>query len=457
MTVPAPEKLPPRSRRILLLVTLTLLLDLISFSIIFPLFPAMLEYYRGHDGGAGMFSGLTALLDALADVAGSPAHAAGVTVLFGGLLGSGYSLLQFLCAPFFGAMSDRYGRRPVLLVCLSGILISYAMWFFASSFAFFIVSRMLGGIMAANVTTTTAIVSDITTPRTRSKGMALIGIAFGIGFTVGPAFGGISSLFDATAIFPALVPYGITPWSIAAGISFLLTLLNLLQVALFLPETRPDGVGAQHAHHTLSPRALFKTEEYPGVTRTNFSYFIFLLAFSGIEFTLTFFAAERFGYTPAQNARLFLVVGLVLVLMQGGYVQRFAARVGLRRMALHGIYVTVPGLVCIGLSGQVQSAGLLFLGVALIAAGTAQTTPCLTSLASLYTPADEQGRVMGVFRSLGALARATGPILACAVYWRLGSAAAYFLGAAMMLAPVLLVRTLPPTPEKEETPAKAGA
>lgn len=444
-TAPA-EALSPSSKRVLKLAFLTLVVDLIGFSIIFPLFPAMLEYYRAHESGTSLFGMLDRGLDALAILIGSPKHDAGVTVLFGGILGSMYSLLQFFFAPLFGSLSDRVGRRKVLIVSLVGILVAEGVWFFAASFWLLILSRTIAGITSANITTVSALVSDVTSTRTRAKGMALIGVAFGIGFTLGPAIGGISTLFDLTTVFPGGVAYGINPWSMAAGIAFLLTLFNLVQVLLFMPETHPKSKQTEGRFRFPNPLRLFRTGEYPGVSRTGLSYFIFVLAFSGMEFSLTFFAKEKFGYTERNNAMLFLVIGFVLAMVQGGYVQRRAHKVGPRRMALHGLLCIVPGLILVGLSGQFLETKLLYLGIVLLAAGSAQATPCLTSMVSLYTPPADQGRVMGVFRSLGALARAIGPLIACAVYWRLGAAPAYYVGAVVMLAPILIARTLPAPP-----------
>ena len=442
--LPDENKLSPEAGRVLRLAFLTLFIDLIGFSIIFPLFPAMLEYYRARESATGLFGVLNGVLEHLALWFGTPSRDAGITVLFGGILGSVYSLLQFACAPVFGSISDRYGRRPVLLISLVGILISYGCWFFAGSFTLLVISRVIGGIMSANISTVSAIVSDVTTQKTRSRGMAVIGIAFGLGFTLGPALGALSSFYDLSKHFPALAAYGVNPWSMAAVIAFVLTLVNLVQVILSMPETLPRTGHLERVERSINPLKLFHTVAYPGVSRTNFAYFIFLLAFSGMEFSLTFLAHEKFGYTERQNAMLFLVIGFVLAGIQGGYVRRRADAMGPKKMALHGLFMLIPGLVIIGLAGQLQIIALLYLGITVLAAGAAQATPCLTSLASLYAPPEEQGRIMGIFRSLGALARAGGPLVACVAYWRLGASAAYYLGAVLLLAPIALTRTLPP-------------
>ncbi len=433
----------PRESSVLRIVFFTLFIDLVGFSIIFPLFPSMLEYYRQIEGDTGLFGMLIGGLRNFANLSGTPAGPWGEIVLFGGVLGSLYSLLQFVCAPILGTLSDRVGRRPVLLISLAGILLSYALWFFAGSFLMLVLARLVGGIMSANVSTATAVVADVTSHKTRSKGMALVGIAFGIGFIIGPALGGVTAQVDLTAYWPGLAAWGVNPYSSVAAVAFALTLANLIMVAVRFPETRRPGRPSEAAPRTLHPLKLLRTVQYPGVTRTNLTYFLFTVAFAGMEFSLTFLAVDRLGYSSLKNVQLFLFAGIVQVLVQGGYVRRMAARVGSRRMAVHGLLAILPGFVLIGLGGQFRSEALLYGGLFFLSLGAAQATPCLTALVSVYTPAHDQGRVMGIFRSLGALARAIGPIAACLVYWRLGGATAYYLCAGFAMLPLVLAMALP--------------
>lgn len=431
-----------RNRTTLRAVFVTLFLDLVGFSIIFPLFPEMLEYYSAQSPQSPVFAGLYRALEALSGALGMSTGHWGVIVLFGGVLGSLYSLLQFAGAPLFGAISDRIGRRPVVIVSLIGILVSYVMWFFAGGFGLLVAARLLGGIMSANISTATAIVADITTEENRSRGMAVIGIAFGLGFVLGPAIGGIAALFDPTEHFPSLVAYGVNPFSAAAGIALLLTIFNLAYVMLRLPETRRAATGPR-IRRSANPLALLRTEAYPGVSRTNLTYFLFLLAFSGMEFSLTFLAHDRLQYGAGKNALMFLFVGLVLIAIQGGYVRRGSTRVGPRRMALHGLAMVMPALAVVGLAGYFQSNVLLYTGLFFLAAGAAQATPCLTALVSVYTPAEEQGRILGIFRSLGALARAIGPLFAAVLYWSIGPTFAYCLAGAFLIIPLAIALGLP--------------
>lgn len=445
MTKPASDSSPspdPSSRAIIRIVFVTLFVDLIGFSIIFPLFPGMLEYYGGQEPPSGLFALFYGKLQLLSQFMGMPENHWGIMVLFGGVLGSLFSFLQFLCTPIFGVVSDRIGRKPVLLLSLTGILISYAMWFFARDFGLLVAARVLSGVMSANISTATAIVADVTDNQNRSKGMAVVGIAFGLGFILGPALGGVSALLDLTAHFPEWADYGVNPFSMAAAAAFALTLFNLGYVIFRLPETRTLNPLSQ-SQRSINPLVLLRTEDYPGVTRTNLTYFLFLLAFSGMEFSLTFLAHDRLDYGAGRNALMFLFVGFILASMQGGYVRRRSNTIGPRRMTLHGLAMVIPALIIVGLAGYWRSSYVLYAGLFLLAAGAAQATPCLTALVSIYTPPEEQGRVLGIFRSLGALARAIGPLIAAALYWWIGPTVAYVLGGLFVIVPLVMALRLP--------------
>lgn len=426
-------------RRALKAIFLTLFLDLIGFSIIFPLFPAMLAWYAENDADSSTLRFFLGLIEHLQRFSGGGGGEAVPIVLFGGLLGSIYAVLQFLAAPLWGTLSDRFGRKPVLVVCIVGIALSYLGWFVAGSFLILILARILGGIMAGNISVATAAVADVTDEKTRSRGMALIGIAFGLGFILGPALGGLSAMWNLQESFPSL--YGVNPFSFPALLAFLLSMANLFWVFLAFHETLPKSRrGASLTARTINPLKVLDAFRFPGAGVTIISYFVFLLIFSGIEFTLTFLAAERLGFTPMDNGFMFIFIGVTLALVQGGYVRRKAHRVGEKKMAIQGMVWIMPGLLLTGTTGSTLQ---LYAGLFCIAVGSAMTTPCLTSLVSLFTPATEQGKILGVFRSMGALSRAVGPIVACLIYWQLGARTAYVLGAAAMLVPVLIAVTIP--------------
>jgi MFS family permease len=268
-----------------------------------------------------------------------------------------------------------------------------------------------------------------------------VGIAFGLGFILGPALGAAFSHIDLSARFPALAPLGLNPFSMAAFGAFLLAAFNLLWVSFRFDETLPpESRGRATESRTLNPLAFFRKFEFPGVRRTNVIWFIYLLAFSGMEFTLTFLAHRRFDYTPRMNGLLFVYVGALMVLVQGGLVRRLVPRLGEKKVVAAGIAFSVPGFL---LMGWAPTQGILYLGLGLMAMGSGLSQPSVTSLISLYTPPDRQGTVLGIFRSLGSFSRVLGPILATFLFWKFGSGAPYFLGAAVLLLPLGLVFGLP--------------
>lgn len=435
--------LSPMAKKSLKIVFLTLFLDLVGFSIIFPLFPAMAKWYMEVDSKNYflnlIFSGINSL------VSSDPTHVFSSLVLFGGLLGAIYSFLQFLAAPFWGSLSDKIGRKPVLIISISFLALSYLIWFFSGSFTLLILSRFLAGIMGGNISTATAVAADVTDNNNRSKGMAIIGVAFALGFILGPAIGGIFSTIDLTKIYPSLVSWGVNPFSVPALVAFLLSILNIFLVVKNFKETLPENKREAHTDRTSNIKELFKPLPYKGVNLTNFTNFLFISIFSGMEFTLTFLAFERLGYGPMQNAYLFVFIGVILALVQGGYVRRKAHSVGEKKLVLRGLFLLIPGLIAIAFT---HSALVLYFGLFFLAVGSAIIIPCLTSLVSLYTPHENQGKSIGIFRSLGALGRVVGPIFASLIYWKWGSSYPYFLGSALLLIPIMMVWFLPPVSKK---------
>ena len=442
-------KSPPltdNAKSSLKIVFLTLFLDLVGFSIIFPLFPALAKHYIAVDGDNFFLKLIFGSITSFAQTGG--AENFNSIVLFGGALGAIYSFLQFVAAPLWGGLSDKVGRRPVLLISVFGLALSYLLWFFSGSFTLLILARFIGGIMGGNISTATAVVADVTQKENRAKGMATIGIAFALGFILGPAMGGLLSMIDLTAYYPVLKEYGVNPFSMPALLAFILSGFNLFYLAKKFKETLPpEKRGQAKNQRVTNPLKLFKPLPYKGVNLTNFGHFLFLAAFSGMEFTLTFLAVERLSYTSMDNAYMFIFIGFLIALVQGGYVRRKAAIKGEKQMALQGLIFLIPGLIAIGLT---QATWSLYLGLFFLAVGSSMVIPCLTSLVSLYTPPEYQGHSIGIFRSLGALARVIGPIGASLLYWKMGSSTPYFLGALFLIIPILMVGKLP-QPIKENS------
>lgn len=434
------EKLSPQARSTIKIVFLTLFLDLVGFSIIFPLFPALIDHYWTLNPDNYLLTLILGLMSRITEW-GGVSETVSPVVLFGGILGALYSLLQFVCTPFWGALSDRIGRRPVLLISVFGTAAGYLIWIFSGSFTLLLLSRVVTGVMGGNISTATAAVGDVTSEKTRSRGMAFVGIAFSTGFIVGPALGGVCSLLRLDQIIPQGAVYGLNPFSAAAGLAFVLALLNLFFIAKTFRETLPPqrrGHGRQF--RTANPLVLFRPLPEKGINLINLTNFFFLAAFSGMEFTLTFLAVERLAYAPLDNGIMFVFIGIVMAVVQGSYVRRKAHQVGEKRLVLMGMAAVIPGLVILSVS---QANPSLYLGLTFLAVGAAMIIPCLTALVSLIASPKTQGRAIGTFRSLGSLARVIGPFAASLLYWKLGATTAYLLGAVLILIPILLAANIP--------------
>ncbi|MCB9652802.1 MAG: MFS transporter [Deltaproteobacteria bacterium] len=434
-----------KNKPILLAAFTTAFLDLVGFSVIFPLFPQLLEYYVGAEGASSLVGRLVQALQKLSD--GGPADRANFTVivLFGGILGSVYSVLQFAFAPIWGALSDRIGRRRTLIITVTGTLLAYVGWAFSGSFVVLLLSRCFGGVMAGNIATVSAAVADATTAKDRSRGMGIVGMGIGLGFIFGPAIGGVSSSVDLRSLWPQGAEFGLNPFSAAALVAAVLASINLALVLWRFPETLDAGhVGAKSGAHpvrTANPIKLFRGINVPGVQKVALISFVYLTAFSAMEFTLVFLAVDRFGYRPRDNALLFVYVGVIVAFVQGGLIRRVAPRFGDRRLTTVGLVLLLPGFLLVGFA---PSSAILFVGLAFLAVGSGFSTPCLGALASRYAPQDQQGFAMGIFRSMGAMSRAVGPLMGGILYWHFGSESPYTLGALMSLVPIALSLRLPP-------------
>ena len=438
------ETSPPvsmRPKKTLGIVFLTLFLDLVGFSIIFPLFPAMLDYYLPNGpNDSNLLGQWIAPLFHWAESTGAANPKFMTSVLFGGILGSLYSILQFVSAPLWGTYSDRVGRRKVLLITIAGLALSYAAWFFAASFWVLVLARIVGGAMGGNLSVATAVVADVTKASKRSSGMAIVGVAFGLGFIVGPALGGLSASVNLLDYAPDLARYGVNPFSVPALISFVLAIANLIWVMQAFQETLPES---KRTNETAGqPWALFKRFQSPSIEsrRANWTYLVFMLAFSGMEFTLTFLAVERFAFRPVDNGMLFVFIGFIMILVQGGIVRRLAGSGVEKQLTIGGLCC---GVLAFGLLAHAQSLKLFLAALACMAFSIGLVSPTLSALVSLYSKENAQGQALGVFRSAGSLARAVGPLLAALVYFNYGSDIAYLFGAALLVLPLLLALQLP--------------
>lgn len=417
-------------RRSLGVIALVVFIDLVGFSMIFPLLPAMLEYYLPAEEPGSLIGVLYSNL--VAFTGDGPQAEFYATVLFGGILGSLYSLIQFIFAPIWGSMSDRIGRRPVLMITTVGTALGYLLWVFSGSFVLLLIARVINGAMAGNLSVATAGVADVTKPENRAKAMGLIGACFGIGFVFGPAIGGLSAGINLLEMQPSWESFGINPFSVPALFSFVLAVVNVVLVIIAYKETLPEGQRSQKERPSVF--ALFSVKA-PDTARAIFVYLLFIIAFAGMEFTLTFLALERFAYQPADMTKIFLFVGIILIITQGGLVRRLAPKMGEKKLIVLGLACGVVAYLLLALpaSQPVFYGALAFLGV-----GAGLVSPLTSSLVSRYTSEQEQGRYLGIYRSAGSFARGVGPFMAALLYWKFGASVLYGIGAVWTIVPLAL-------------------
>lgn len=418
---------------------LTLYIDLIGFSIIFPLGPDLLTHYLASDGHSGVLGWVLGQTDAVARFFGKDHHFA--AVLFGGVISSVFSLLQFIFAPFWGAVSDRHGRRGVLMLTVAGTALGYLVWIVSGSFWLFLLSRIVSGGFSGNLSVATAAVADVTTRTERSRAMGMVGAAFGLGLVTGPTLGAITSRLNLLDTHPELARFGINPFSIPALVAFLLCLVNLLWIWRRFSETlSPEIRGETQTPRLRNPlRAIFSLESR-AVRRANLVAFVYSVAFVAMETSLTFLAAERFGYSAWQNGLLLGFLGLCAIVTQGYIVRVLLKRHSEIRILAAGLAFSALGLLSIGFAPLPI---VLYVGLAALALGSGLVNPSTTGLISLYSDASEQGRALGIFRSLGSLSRAITPVIAGTAFWILGSTSVFVCGALVSLAALWLSLSLP--------------
>jgi DHA1 family tetracycline resistance protein-like MFS transporter len=335
-----------------------------------------------------------------------------------------YSLMALLSAPLWGRLSDRIGRRPVLMSSLAAGALAYLWMGAADALWMLFAARGLAGICAGNIAAAQAYIADVTTPENRAKGMGLIGAAFGLGFIIGPALGGLLAGNN-----PASADLAMPAW-VAAGLSG----IALLGVAFVLPESRPLAA-RQNIPARSRLAAILGALRRPILSRLILIFFLVILAFSGMESTFALWAMRQFGWGPSQVAYVFAYVGLLSAVLQGGLIGRLSRRFGEERLLLVGLALIGIGLLTLPAA---RSMSLLALVLAALAVGMGLVQPSLNSLISRRSGREEQGEVLGVSQSVGSLARVLGPLAAGFLFAEFGRDAPYLWGAALAAAAWLL-------------------
>ncbi|MCZ8239926.1 MAG: MFS transporter [Leptospiraceae bacterium] len=395
--------------------------DMMGFSVIFPLFPETIRHYI-QLGNDPIFTGIYQLAEFLAEDKGNVF----LIVLFGGILGSIYSILQFIFSPIWGRLSDNIGRKPILLFTSFGNLMGYVIWLFSASFTGFVLSRLITGAMGGNISVASASMADSTSIKDRAKGMGMIGAGIGLGFVFGPFLGGLLSGSELPQIFPSLSKISFTIFSTSACISLLIALFTLILVFGFYKETLPklngklaDSDQASEVNEkSIHPVFDMFSPRFRTLFSIAFIYLLFIFSFSGFEFCLNFFLNTEFAFTPKQIGLTFLYIGSIIILIQGGVVRRLSGKVAEVKIAIAGTVFLIFGYL--GLDIFSLNTVLLFIFLGLLAVGSALLHPSLSSIASLRSSANHQGRSLGIFRAFGSLARAFAPISFALIYFQKG-------------------------------------
>lgn len=377
------------------LMFLTVFIDLIGFGIIIPLMPL----YAKQFGASGLQVGL---------------------------LLTSYSLMQFFFAPMWGRLSDKIGRRPVLLISLATSAVGYSIWGFSNSLAMLFVSRIVAGFGNANLAVAQAYIADVTPQEYRSQGMGMIGAAFGLGFVLGPAIAGIGCHFG---LHPNALGF------IAAAFS----IVDLIFTAIALPEPKVRS-GRAHNIFALGADSYMRTVTNSKFAGSLFIIFISTFAFANMETTLVLLTNKYFNFDLMQNSYLFVGLGLVMVLIQGGLIRRIGKKYQDASLIGVGTALMTVGLV---LTPATHSFVVLCIALLILATGSGINNPASTSLLSKLSPEEETGGVMGVGQSMSTLGRILGPIAGGSLFDALGPSSPYWLGAACMLVACALSFKLP--------------
>ena len=377
----------------LLTIFFVVFLDLVGFGIIIPILP----YYS---------------------------RAFGATAFELGWLMASFSIAQFLFAPFWGSLSDHYGRRPILIATIGGITIATLATAYANSLLFLFIARSLAGVFGANISTASAYIADVTKPEDRAKGMGIIGAGFGLGFIFGPAIGGILS------------PYGYeVPLLFAAGLS----IINMV-FAYFRLEEAPISEEKRELNRRRVNLGLAKLALAKRSTALPILCFFFVtFAFTQLEVAFALYVLHTFHYTAKEAGILLAIMGLVMVAMQGGMIGRLSKRFGEPVLVVFGLALMASALLVAGLATQVA---VFIASLVAIALANGLINPSLSSLLSKASRHDERGATMGIYQSAGSLARIFGPPVSGFFFEHISKASPIFLSSAVMALTLLLAKEL---------------
>ncbi len=400
---------PAKPRSPLALIFLTLFIDMVGFGIVIPVLPL---YAEGSQIGA------------------TPHQLAWILGI--------YSLLQLLCAPLFGRISDRVGRKPVLVFSILGTALGFIILGAANTVWMLMLGRIIDGASGGNISTAMACIADVTTKENRSKNMGLVGAAFGLGFVIGPALGGVLSHKISLS----------APFYCAAA----LALLNALLVFARLPETL-TAESRERARHRATIGEVFHGGRTGMITAILAGQLATVTGFSIMTALFALYCEKRFGYDTAKVGYLLAYVGLLGVLFQGGLLRRLLQRPIEKQLAVIGAALLALSMAALPFAASLGALLAVCFGISL---GNSFVTPTLNGLASRTTDAHCQGRLLGLMQSAGSLGRFLGPMIGFALVAldpaRHYARSSFFASAAILLLAMVCILFVFPAPQSTAIP-----
>jgi DHA1 family tetracycline resistance protein-like MFS transporter len=380
----------------------TLLLDITGLGIIIPVFPKLIQELTG----------------------GSLSEASE----YGGWLLFSFALMQFLFSPVLGNLSDKYGRRPILLISLLGFSVDYLLLAFAPSIAWLFVGRLIAGMMGASITTATAYIADISSPEKRASNFGMIGAAFGLGFIIGPVLGGILGEFGSRV-----------PFLVSAALTF----LNFLYGWFILPESLSKENRREFDLKRANPVGSFRMfSRYPVIAGMALSLILIYIASHAVQSTWSFFTMDQFSWSESQVGYSLGFVGILVAIVQGLLIRKINPYLGNRKSVILGMLLYIGGLVLFALT-WIWGSWLLFVALIPYCLGGI-SGPAIQGILSSNVPASEQGELQGTLTSLISLTSIIGPVMMTSIfaYFSKQSGTLYFPGAAFLTAALLAVISL---------------
>ena len=389
---------------------ITLLNDRLGETIVFPLLPFLLERFTNSGSTLGLLAGT-------------------------------YAISQFTVAPLIGALSDQFGRKPVIIICVIGSVIGLSLFaltisinwqsilpstFIGVPLVFLFLARVIDGISGGTAATATAILADISTPENRAKTFGLIGVAFGLGFLLGPGLGTSLAKFSITL-----------PVWVATGFA----ILNLILVTWFLPETHPISKRSKLPRkRELNPITQLKIVfQNRSLRPLCFAFFLFFMAFNGFTAILVLYLKQAFDWTPELASLTFVVVGVVAMIVQGGLIGPLVNRFGELKLTLAGIGFVMVGCLLLPSANMDNAIPTVFSAVAILALGTGLVTPCLRALVSKRLNTNNQGAILGSLQGLQSLGTFIGAAIAGFSYDFLGYKSPFFGTTALLAIVITLI------------------